>query len=87
MARNGSYDDWNHLYENTWPTPSFTYSKKWEWHYRDTPYIKYVADTTIPIMEDDKPYMRGGPRSSEMYKKLYPANIFNNAFVNDLGDL
>jgi hypothetical protein len=78
-------DDWNNVYNNTWPTPTFTYSKKWEWHYRDTPYIKYVSTVTSPF--EDHPYKKGGPRSSEMYKKLYPANIFNNAFVNDLGDL
>ena len=64
-----SYDDWNHLYENTWPTPSFTYSKKWEWHYRDTPYIQYVAEY-YPVKPEN--YKKTGPQTySDMYKRVY----------------
>lgn len=87
MSRHGSYDDWNHLYENEWPTPSFTYSKKWEWHYRGTPYIKYVAITTLPIRTEDRPYKRSGPYSSTMYRKFTAEQFGYSGYVNNLGDL
>lgn len=87
MGRDSAYDDWNHLYENTWPTPSFTYSKKWEWHYRDTPYIKYVS-AQYPVEQERKAYKRSYPHNcSEMYKKYYGGYINHSGYVTTLGDL
>ena len=80
-----AYDDWNHLYENTWPTPSFTYSKKWQWHYRDTPYIKYVSVHMFPVEQEG--YKKTGPGTSNMYKRAFPQPVYTSGFVNNLGDL
>lgn len=74
-------------YETQWPIASKTYSNRWGWHFSQQPYVS--RRVSLPSMlykpTQNRPYKMGG--SSEMYKKLYPGNMFSNAFVNDMGDL
>ena len=81
----GSFDDWNSLYENEWPAPLNTYSKKWHWLYADKPYVQYVSVNHLPITDEDIHRSSSPYKVTTTYRALHK-NEFSG-YVNTLGNL